>query len=219
MILDSAMDFYYLPPSPPCRSVEMCAKAVGVTLNKKILNVFAGEQMNADFIKINPQHTIPTIVDGDFAIWESRPILIYLAEKYDQTGSLYPKVPKVKGIINQRLYFDMGVFFKSFVDYFVPIMLRNQPADPEKFKEVEAAFSYLDSFLTAKPYVADTDTYTIADIALCATMTNFDAVGFDYSKYPNVAKWYENCKLVIPGYAENAVACRDMSYFPKPQEQ
>lgn len=212
------MDFYYLPPSPPCRSVEMCAKAVGVQLNKKIINVFAGEQMNPEFIKINPQHTIPTIVDNGFVLWESRPILIYLAEKYDQSGNLYPKVPKVKAIINQRLYFDMGVFFKSFVDFYVPVMMKNQPADPEKFKQVEEAFNHLETFLTAKLYVADTDTYTIADIALVATMTNFEAVGFDYTKYPNVAKWYNNCKQVIPGYAENVMACNEMMNYIKPKQ-
>lgn len=211
------MDFYYLPPSPPCRAVEMCAKAVGIVLNKKIINVMAGEQMDASFTKINPQHTIPTIVDGDFALWESRPILIYLAEKYDKSGSLYRKVPKIKAIINQRLYFDMGVFYKSFLEYYVPIVIKKQPADPEKYKLVEEAFSHLETFLTAKLYAADTDTYTIADIALVTTMTNFEAVGFDYSKFKNVAKWYNNCKQVIPGYAENMVACNDMSYFQPKQ--
>ncbi|XP_065372223.1 glutathione S-transferase 1-like [Calliphora vicina] len=211
------MDFYYLPPSPPCRAVDMCAKAVGVVLNKKLMNVAAGEQMDPAYTKINPQHTIPTIVDGDFVLWESRPILIYLAEKYDKSGSLYPKVPKVKALINQRLYFDMGVFFKSFVDYYVPIFMKNQPADPEKFKPVEEAFNHLETFLTAKLYAADTDTYSIADIALVATMTNYEAAGFDYSKYPNVAKWYDNCKQVIPGYAENVVDCKDLKYFQPKQ--
>lgn len=207
------MDFYYLPPSPPCRAVEMAAKAVGVTLNKKIVDLMAGQQMDPEFLKLNPQHCVPTLVDNGFVLWESRPILIYLAEAYDKTGLLYPKVPKTKAIINQRLYFDMDVFFKAFITYYYPIIMRKLPGDPKKFKQVEAAFEFLETFLTGKLYVADTDTYTIADIALVATMTNFDSAGFDYSKYPNVAKWYANCKLVIPGYEENVVACNDMSYF------
>lgn len=207
------MDFYYLPPSPPCRAVDMCAQAVGVTLNKKIVHLMDGEQMNPEFLKLNPQHCVPTIVDDGFVLWESRPILIYLAEKYDKSGQLYPKVPKTKAIINQRLYFDMGVFFKSFMDYYRPILMFNLPADPEKFKEVQNAFEMLDTFLTSKPYVADTDTYTIADISLVSTMTNFESAGFDYSNYPNVAKWYANCKQVIPGYEQNVIDCNDMKYF------
>lgn len=211
------MDFYYLPPSPPCRAVEMCAKAVGVQLNKKFLNLALGEHLKPEFTKINPQHCVPTIVDDGLVMWESKPILIYLAEKYDTTGSLYPKVPKVKAIINQRLYFDSGVFYKSFSEYYVPIILRKQPADPEKFKDVEQAFNYLETFLTAKLYAADTDTYTIADIALVTSMINFDVCGFDYSKYPNVEKWYNNCKQVIPGYAENVASSQDLSYLQTKQ--
>ncbi|XP_075148968.1 glutathione S-transferase 1-1-like [Haematobia irritans] len=207
------MDFYYLPPSPPCRSVEMAAKAIGITLNKKIVNTMAKEQLDPEFIKINPQHCIPTLVDNGFALWESRAILIYLAEVYDKTGQLYPKVPKTKAIINQRLYFDMDVFYKSFIGYYFPIIMRNQPGDPEKLKQVHTAFEYLETFLTAKPYVADTDTYTIADIALVTTMINYEAAGFDYSQYSNVSKWYDHCKLVIPGYEENMMACKDLSYF------
>lgn len=102
------VDFYYLPGSSPCRSVIMTAKAVGVDLNKKLLNLQAGEHLKPEFIKINPQHTIPTLVDNGFALWESRAIQVYLVEKYGKTDSLYPKCPKKRAVINQRLYFDMG---------------------------------------------------------------------------------------------------------------
>ncbi|XP_017855534.1 PREDICTED: LOW QUALITY PROTEIN: glutathione S-transferase 1-1-like [Drosophila arizonae] len=69
------MDFYYLPASAPCRAVLMVARAVGVELNKKLLNTLAGEQLTPEFVKINPQHTIPTLVDNGFSIWESQTFL------------------------------------------------------------------------------------------------------------------------------------------------
>jgi len=47
------MDFYYLPGSAPCRSVLMAAKAVGVELNLKVLNLMAGEHLKPEFIKVN----------------------------------------------------------------------------------------------------------------------------------------------------------------------
>jgi len=109
------VDFYYLPGSSPCRSVIMTAKAVGVDLNKKLLNLQAGEHLKPEFLKINPQHTIPTLVDNGFALWESRAIQVYLVEKYGKTDSLYPKCPKKRAVINQRLYFDMGTLYQSFV--------------------------------------------------------------------------------------------------------
>ncbi|RXG71226.1 hypothetical protein Avbf_07892, partial [Armadillidium vulgare] len=64
------MDFYYMDISAPCRSIMLVAKAVGVTLNKKVLDVLKKEQMSQEFLAINPQHCIPTLVDGDLKLWE-----------------------------------------------------------------------------------------------------------------------------------------------------
>lgn len=192
------MDFYYLPGSAPCRSVLMTAKAVGVELNLKELNLMAGEHLKPEFIKINPQHTIPTLVDNGFALWESRAIMVYLVEKYAKTDSLYPKCPKKRAVINQRLYFDMGTLYQRFADYYYPQVFAKQPADPEKFKKIEEAFAFLDIFLDGQQYAAG-DSLTLADIALVASVSTYEVANFDISKYPNVAKWYKLCKSVTPG--------------------
>ncbi|XP_023309103.2 glutathione S-transferase 1-1-like [Lucilia cuprina] len=208
------MDFYYMPPSAPCRAVEMTAKAVGVKLNKKIINLPAGEHLKPEFLKINPQHTIPTLVDGDFALWESRAVMVYLCEKYDKSQKLYPECPKIRAVINQRLYFDMGTLYKSFADYYYPQIMKKAPADPEMLKKVESAFEFLNTFLEGNKFAAGNDV-TVADIALLASVTNFDAAKFDMSKYSNVAKWYEECKKVVPGYAENLEDCLSYKKFVK----
>lgn len=64
------IDLYYMPLSAPCRSVMLTAKAVGVELNLKLLNLPAGEHMKPEFVAINPQHCIPTLVDGNLKLWE-----------------------------------------------------------------------------------------------------------------------------------------------------
>lgn len=46
------IDFYYFPPSPPCRSVLLLAKAVGVHLNMKSVNVLKGESMKPEYVKV-----------------------------------------------------------------------------------------------------------------------------------------------------------------------
>ena len=71
-----------LPGSAPCRSVLLTASALGIKLNEKLLNLELGEQLTPEFLKINPQHVIPTLVDNGFSLWESRAIMIYLVDKY-----------------------------------------------------------------------------------------------------------------------------------------
>lgn len=64
------IDLYYHALSPPCRSVMLTAKAVGVDLNLKKIDVLSGENKTPEFLAINFQHTIPTLVDGNIKLWE-----------------------------------------------------------------------------------------------------------------------------------------------------
>lgn len=71
------------------------------------INLFEKEQLNDDFIKLNPQHCVPTINDDGFILWESRAIAIYLVEKNHPGGhALYPLDAQRRAVINQRLQFD-----------------------------------------------------------------------------------------------------------------
>lgn len=64
------IDFYYFLPSPFCRSVLLTARALGLSLNLKETNVWEGEQNKPEFVALNPQHSVPTLVDGDVTLWE-----------------------------------------------------------------------------------------------------------------------------------------------------
>ncbi|XP_023169681.2 glutathione S-transferase 1-1-like [Drosophila hydei] len=202
------MDFYYLPPSAPCRAVIMVAKAVGVELNKKLLNTLAGEQLTPEFVKINPQHTIPTLVDNGFSLWESRAILVYLVEQYGKDDSLYPKDPQKRALINQRLYFDMGTLIHSFAEYYYPQLLHQAPADPAKYVKMETAFEFLNTFLEDNEFVAG-NTVTVADYSVVASVSTFVAADFDITKYTNVVRWYKAIQKAIPDWDEGLAAMKE----------
>lgn len=181
----------------------MLAKALGVSLNLKELNLREKkEHLTPEFLKINPQHTIPTLVDNDFSIWESRAILGYLVEKYGKNDSLYPKDPKTRAVVNQRLYFDMGTLYQRFFEFFVPQFMLGQPADPEKLKKVHEALAFLDGFLAKTKYAA-ADKATIADYALIASITTLETAGIDFSAYSNINRWSDLCKSSLPGIEAN----------------
>lgn len=46
------IDLYGLVYSPPCRSVLLLAKAIGVHLNLKTVSPMDGEHMKPDFLKV-----------------------------------------------------------------------------------------------------------------------------------------------------------------------
>lgn len=144
--------------------------------------------------------------DNGFALWESRAIMTYLAEKYGKTDSLYPKDPKQRAVVNQRLYFDMGTLYQSFASYWYPQLFAKAPAVPDLFKKCEDAVGFLNTFLEGHTYAAG-DSLTLADISLVATISTYEVSGFDFAKYPNVQRWYAKCKATCPGYDLNQAGC------------
>ena len=52
------------------------------------VNLLAGEHMQAEFLRLNPAHKVPVLVDGDVVVTESAAIVLYLAEKYRAKGLL-----------------------------------------------------------------------------------------------------------------------------------
>lgn len=63
--------------------------------------------------KINPQHTVPTLDDDGYILSNSHAINAYLVDKYGKDDSLYPKDLKKRGVVNQRLFFNEGIFFHA----------------------------------------------------------------------------------------------------------
>jgi len=195
------IDFYYVPGSAPCRAVLLAAKAVGVELNLKHVDLMKGEQMTPEFIKLNPQHTVPTIDDNGFSLWESRAIMTYLASQYGKNDALYPKDPKKRAMIDQRMYFDMGTLYARFGDYYYPVIFAGAAYDPAKLAKCQEALQFLDTFLSTSPYVAG-DCLTLADLTILSTVTTYEVVGFDLSPYTNVNKWLAKAKAEAPCYEE-----------------
>ncbi|XP_076165360.1 glutathione S-transferase D1-like [Ptiloglossa arizonensis] len=194
------IDFYYFPPSPPCRSVLLLAKAIGVHLNTKTVNVMNGEQTSSSFLKINPQHLIPTIDDNGFILCESRPIMAYLVSKYAKNDSLYPKDPRKRGTVDQRLYFDIGYLYDNMVRCYFPVLFgKANSVREEDLQTVEKACELLNTFLEDSEFVAG-DTLTIADFTISTTICVLECFDFDIGRYDNVEAWYNRCKQLLDKY-------------------
>uniref|UniRef100_A0A182T9B9 glutathione transferase n=1 Tax=Anopheles maculatus TaxID=74869 RepID=A0A182T9B9_9DIPT len=191
-------------------------EAAGYDL-RRYENIYRWYQSTTEIVpaadkNINPQHCIPTLVDNGFALWESRAICTYLAEKYGKADKLYPKDPQKRAVVNQRLYFDMGTLYQRFADYYYPQIFAKQPANAENEQKMKDAVSFLNTFLDGQKYVAG-DSLTIADLTILATVSTYDVAGFDLSKYPHVAAWYENIRKEAPGAAINQAGIEEFKKY------
>ncbi|XP_053669315.1 glutathione S-transferase 2-like [Anopheles marshallii] len=203
------LDFYYLPGSAPCRAVQMVAQAVDVQLNLQYLDLMAGAHRSANFTKLNPQQTIPTLVDGSLVLCESRAALIYLCERYAKEGNdWYPQDIIQRATINQRLFFDACVLYPRFTDYYHPQVFGNAAPDAKKRAAFERSVELLDLFLMEHEFVAGSK-MNIADISIFATLTTACVLGFDLNRYANVDRWYLTMMGSCPGAQVNVTGAKE----------
>lgn len=77
----------------------------------KLINLAAKVQYNEDFLKLNPLHKVPVLIDGDYILTESRAIIAYLVNSKKVNHSLYPTDAKARGLIDSKLYFDATIIY------------------------------------------------------------------------------------------------------------
>jgi glutathione S-transferase/GST-like protein len=156
------------------------------------IDLSSGEQKKPWFTAINPNGRIPAIVDrdnGDFAVFESGAIMLYLAEK---AGRLLPTDEKGRSQVIQWLMFQMGgvgpmmgqanVFARYFPEKIQPAIDRYQ-------RESRRLFEVLDGHLASNEYLAGD--YSIADIANWSWVHIYEWPGIDISGLDHLKRWMD----------------------------
>lgn len=190
--------------SPPSCAVRMTAKAIGLELDVREVNLLKAEHLTADFRKMNPQCSVPTLNDNGFILCDSHAIMTYMVGKYSKTDSLYPKDLNKRAMIDQRLYFNSNDLSVRMKDAAKPV-LRGQCniVSSESKQLVYKSCGLLNEFLSGKMWLAG-ETYTLADIS-CSMYINTFKVLFPIDDYTNVITWLEKCQEQLPGFGEIAV--------------
>lgn len=107
------LTLYFTPGSPPARAVLMLIRYLKLDVEVKTLDFAKREQFSDEFLKLNPAHEVPTLIDDDFVLTESRAILAYLANVYKPSSELYPEDAKARARVDQRLSYDHVLFTKN----------------------------------------------------------------------------------------------------------
>ncbi len=182
-------------PTPNGHKVHIALEELGLPYEVVPVNIGAGDQFKPEFLAITPNHRIPAIVDtdgpgGNFALFESGAILIYLAEK---TGKLMPLDPAARYVCLQWLMFQMGGVGPMFGQYnhFANYATEKLPYPIERYSnEVARLHRVLEARLSKSQYLAGEE-YSIADIATFPWIRNYERRGIDLAAYPGVQRWHD----------------------------
>ena len=159
------------------------------------VNIGLGEQFKPEYVKINPNSKIPSIVDPDgpdgepISMMESGAILIYLAGK---TGKLLPASVRDRYTALQWLMFQMGGVGPIFgqVHHFLRAAKEQVPYAIERYtKETRRLYGVLNERLKDHEFL--TDGYSVADIATYPWVARYEWHKTDLNDFPHVKRWFD----------------------------
>lgn len=186
------LTLYKLDASPPVRSVYMVIEALKIRDVEYVdVNLLEGSHLKEEFLKMNPQHTIPLLKDDDFLIWDSHAISSYLISVYGADDSLYPNEPKKRALIDQRLHFDSGILFPALRGVAELIIFRGEKEiRPENLAKIKSAYDFTEKILSSD-WIAG-DEFSLADICCVTSISTLnEMVPIDRSLYPKLASWLD----------------------------
>ena len=169
------MKIYADPITVNCRKVLAGLNLMNVPFERVHVDYFTGQHKEASYKEINPNESVPALVDGDFVLWESNAILQYAADKHGK-AAFYPTDLKSRADINRWLLWESSAWFPSTYVYLVENCVKpllNAQPDPAVLAAQDANFHKLAGILDARLAKNDWLTGsapTIADIAIAAPM-------------------------------------------------
>jgi GSH-dependent disulfide-bond oxidoreductase len=193
----------YSTPTPNGVKVSIMLEETGLPYEPHFINIGQNETWTAEFLSLNPNGKIPSIIDPDgpggqpLPLFESGAILLYLAEK---TGKFLPSDPARRYETIQWVFFQMAAVGPMFgqLGFFHKFAGREiEDKRPlERYRnESKRLLGVLETRLEGRDWIMGED-YTIADISLLGWVRNL--IGFygagelvEFDSLKRVPAWLE----------------------------
>jgi glutathione S-transferase len=158
--------------------VQWYLEELGVPYEFVLLDMKAGEHRQPEFLAINPVGKVPAIADGDFTLWESGAILLYLAEKYGPALSLEQRAQANQWISYANATMGPEIF-----------------AEDTREQALPRHMGVLDQWLSKQPYLIGSE-FGVADVAVGALLSYIPMIlKLDLNGYPVVADYLQRLTL------------------------
>jgi glutathione S-transferase len=154
-----------------------------------------------EYLRLNPNARIPTLVDGEVVLWESMAINIYLAQK--RQGPMRCDSPELLGLAAQWSFWAVLELEELLLDLLqhravLPDFARD-PSHAERSELLlQKPLGVLNDALVGRQFLAG-DRFTVADLNVASILVWGKMARLDFSAHSNVARWLDVC-LTRPAY-------------------
>lgn len=176
--------------------LEECGLRRGRDWQATAVDIDAGEQLRAEFLRLNPNGKIPVLVDPvgpsgkPVTVFESGAILLYLSEK---AGQWMPPSGPGRYRVLQWLMFQMSGLGPTLGQnrHFRTVAPKHIEYAVERFTtETRRLCQVLETQLASTSFIAG-DAYTLADIAIFPGLRHAVRSGLDWADYPRLKAWFD----------------------------
>jgi glutathione S-transferase len=190
------MKLYINPMSPNVRRVRLTAAVLDLALEETVLDFAKGEHKSAEYLALNPNGAVPTLVDGALVLSESRAIMQYLACKKPDSG-LFPRDEQARADVVRWQFWDAAHFSPQLgtlmFEKVIKPMMGMGAADQSKIEEAITNFrrfgAVLNQRLAGKQYVVG-NALTIADLTLACSLMYAQRTAAPLSEFENLQSWF-----------------------------
>ena len=182
-----------LPATSPCS--PPATRELGLQYENIPLDPRAGDTRKPDYLKINPNGHVPAIVDGDYVLWESLAINLYLAKKHG--GPLAPTNLAEEGKALAWSMWALTELEDNVVTLVGSVLMpperKPSAARVESAKEgLNTPLRVLDAALTQSQYLLGSR-FTVADLNVAGVVAGLVIAKFELGTWPNVKAWLAAC--------------------------
>ncbi len=187
--------------------VAWLLEELGLPYERKDVGGPFGGTDTPEYAAMNPNRMVPTLVEGDFVLWESNAILRYLASAHVADSPIWPADVRARASIDRWMDWQQtvagpphGILLRGLVR--TPPGQRDMAEIDAAAVKADGAWTLLDAVLNRVPYVAG-PAFTLADIALGVHVHRWFAYDLARPELPHVRAWYERL-LARPAYVRHA---------------
>jgi glutathione S-transferase len=167
------LKLYYAAPSRAIRP-RWLLEEMAAPYELARLNLEAGEQKQAEYLAINPNGTVPTLVDGDLKLFESAAICQYLADRFPEAGMAPAVGTMERGHYYQWMHYSMTAIDIPFISILhhtaaLPEAERIPAIAEENRKHLSAAITVVEQALADRPYLLG-ENLGAADVMVGSTL-------------------------------------------------